>query len=115
MSKSIDEVVAEAKKRAQAEADARRDKIDALVEDTKRRREDEAARERAAVERRRVEGEERFERDLEAEARAMFFAGNSGAPEMLYQTVREKLRRQILAQRSEAAVRNSLEQMRRSL
>src|SRR4051794_26918383 len=43
--------------------------------------------------------QERTEKELEAEARQMFFSGTPGASEELYQKMREKLREQVLLSR----------------
>jgi hypothetical protein len=51
--------------------------------------------------------EKRFDEELDAEARSLFYAGNPGAPESLWEAMREEFRGMVLRRRAEAAANQS--------
>lgn len=90
----------EKKARRKAELKRLTEEHDARVkaEAAEQKRKDDAAR---------AKREAAFEAELEADARNLFFNGNSGAPESLYQSVREEYRRLVLQRRAEATARDT--------
>lgn len=74
--------------------------------DTVRRSAEAKEQERAAAAAQ-AEREKRFEEELSTEARSLFYAGNPGAPESLWKTVREEYRGMVLRRRAEAAAGQS--------
>jgi membrane protein involved in colicin uptake len=105
--KAIEQIEREISERKAAEKAKHDAEIQRLADaDSKRRAAEEAERKRQieAADKRRAE---RFEAELEEDARALFYSGNPGAAPSLWQTVRDEYRRLVMRRRAEVAAGQS--------
>lgn len=110
MSKRLEQIVEESKAQESAKA-AKKAELDAKIKkmaDAARakqaaQKEEQRQRQEAVVATR----QKTFDEELEREARQLFFAGNSGASEATWQSVREDFRKRVIVARSEKATRRS--------
>lgn len=118
MSSALERMIAESKKNEAAKAaqQAARDKIfkdaaDAAAakdeaekaEQQKRRDADKAVR------------EEKFDAELEDEARQLFNTGNAGASDAVWQSVRDEYRKKVLLRRSEQEAQRGIPSLYRKV
>lgn len=67
------------------------------------RRAAEAAEQKRKDDAKQAERDKRFDDELTAEARSIFYSGNPGAPESLWKSMQDEMRKRVLLRRAEEA------------
>lgn len=105
--KAIEQIEKEIRERKAAEKAKHEAEIQRLADADSKRRAAEAAERKRQEEAADMKRAERFEAELEEEARALFYSGNPGAAPSLWQTVRDEYRRLVMRRRAEEAAGGS--------
>jgi hypothetical protein len=100
---TIKEIEREINERKAAEKAKHEAEIQRLADETDRRMRKEEAERQKAIEAEDRRREAAYEKELNEEARALFYSGNAGASDAVWQSVRDEFRKLIIKQRAAAA------------